>query len=361
MTREEIERELITFIQTGKREWPGELALRGFRYQGESISTYGAYVRHRTASRIDSWENVPAVPASAFRSHDLCAAPPGQELLTFETSGTTVSRPGRVRLRSTLLYRASLLRSFEHHILPGGERMRAVVFGPTREEAPRSSLWFMADRVVRELCPGGTWIVDRGQPRWEHADRQFERALRDREPLLLLGTSLLYQAYFERCDREGVRFRLPPGSWVMDTGGSKGTSVSVGREEIQNGFRHVLGIPPSHVVNEYGMAEMGSQFYEDKLRAVHERRSAREGFVIPPWVRTIALDPETMRECPPGASGILVHFDLANLEVPMAIQTEDVGAVRGRYIQLKGRLPEAERRGCSLPFERFVAEERKRA
>ena len=362
--REEIERELLAFIQTAdwaERDGFKALALQSFQYQSENIASYGAYARHRDARAVRSWEDIPPVPASAFRSHELSAAVPGEELITFETSGTTVSLPGRVRLRSMLLYRASLLRSFAHHLLPGGERMRAVVFGPIREEAPRSSLWFMADRVVRDLCSGGAWIVDRGQPRWERADQEFERAAKEREPLLLLGTSLLFQAYFERCDREGIRHKLPPGSRAMDTGGSKGSGVEVTREEIHKAFGRVLGLPPSHIVNEYGMAEMGSQFYEDKLRAVHERRPAREGFVVPPWVRTVALDPETMRECPPTVHGVLVHYDLANLEVPLAIQTEDVGAVRGRYLILKGRLPEAERRGCSLPFEKFVELERKRA
>jgi hypothetical protein len=362
--REEIEREVLAFIQTA--EWAErhgftDLALRSFEHQSQTITSYGAYARHRDATSIRSWEEIPPVPASAFRSHDLSAAPPGEELVTFETSGTAVSLRGRVRLRSTLLYRASLLRNFAQHLLPGGGRMRAVVFGPTREEAPRSSLWFMADRIVRELCTGGAWVVDRGQPRWERADDEFQRAVREREPLLLIGTTLFFQAYFERCDREGIRHKLPPGSRAMDTGGSKGASVEVRRDEIHRAFGRVLGLPPSHVVNEYGMAEMGSQFYEDRLLAVHERRPAREGFVVPPWVRTRALDPETMRECAPGTPGILVHYDLANLEIPTAIQTEDVGMVRGRYLELQGRLPEAERRGCSLPFEKFIELERKRA
>jgi hypothetical protein len=70
------------------------------------------------------------------------------------------------------------------------------------------------------------------------------------------------------------------------------------------------------------------------------------------------LDPETMNERPRGATGLLVHYDLANLEIPLAIQTEDVGARAANRLTLEGRLPEAERRGCSLPFERFLDQER---
>jgi len=361
-------RDLVRFIEevrwedrdTGADEVFAETALHSFRSQCEAIPAYGAYARHvgRGPEEVRDWRDIPPAPASAFRSHELSEVPAGEETVTFETSGTTISRPGRVRLRSTRLYEASLSRNFARHLLPDGARLHAIVFGPTREEAPHSSLWFMVDSLVRGLCSGGTWVVERDEPRWERADQELKRAAAEKRPVLLLGTTLLFHAYFARCDREGIRFALPARSRAMDTGGAKGTRVDVRREEVQSAFGRVLAIPPSHLVNEYGMAEMGSQFYEDSELAAQERRPARAGFLIPPWVRTRVLDPETLRERRDGEAGLLVHYDLANLEVPLAIQTEDVGSrVRGR-LTLSGRLPDAERRGCSLPFEEFLERER---
>ncbi len=359
-------RDLIRFIE--EASWEGgdpdrvfpELALRSFRLQCEAIPEYGAFARHvgRGPDQVRDWRDIPPVPASAFRSHDLSAAASGEESVTFETSGTTISRPGRVRLRDTSLYEASLLRNFARHVLPDGARLRAIVFGPTRAEAPRSSLWFMVERVVQEHGAGAVWVLERGEPSWERADEEFARALGEKRPVLLLGTTLFFQAYFERCARKGVRFVLPAGSRAMDTGGAKGARVEIRREEVEAAFGRVLAIPPSHVVNEYGMAEMGSQFYQDTLVAVHERRSPRRGFAIPPWVRARVLDPETMGERGPNEPGILVHYDLANLEIPLAIQTEDVGSRARDRLTLEGRLPEAARRGCSLPFEEFLDRER---
>ncbi len=359
-------RDLIRFIEEVR--WDdrdtdrafSDLALGSFRRQCEAISAYGAYARHvgRGPEQVRDWRDIPPIPASAFRSHDLSAVPPGEESVTFETSGTTISRPGRVRLRSTSLYEASLSRNFARHVLLDGARLPAIVFGPSREEAPRSSLWFMVDRLVRGLCSGGMWVVERGEPRWEYADRELERASREKRPVILLGTTLLFQAYVARCDRERIRFALPAKSRAVDTGGAKGTRVEIRRDEVQAAFGRVLAVPPSHLVNEYGMAEMGSQFYEDSELAAHERRPARPGFVIPPWVRTRVLDPETLRERADGETGLLVHYDLANLEQPLAIQTEDVGSRSRGRLTLEGRLPDAERRGCSLPFERFLERER---
>jgi hypothetical protein len=221
-------RDLIRFIR--EVPWEGgdsagafaDLALKSFRLQCESIPEYGAYARHMGPGPdgVRDWREIPPVPASAFRSHELSARAPGADFgVTFETSGTTISLPGRVRLHSTELYEASLSRNFARHLLPDQARLHAIIFGPPRAEAPRSSLWFMVDHLARELCAGATWIVEGGEPRWERADEELSRAVGERRPVLLLGTTLLFHAYFARCGREGVRFALPAGSRAMDTGG----------------------------------------------------------------------------------------------------------------------------------------------
>jgi hypothetical protein len=221
----------------------------------------------------------------------------------------------------------------------------------------------MADRVARQLArpgrdadspPRTLWIVRDGTPRWDLADQALGRAASQGTPLLLLGTTLLFMAYFERLAASGRRLALPDGSRAMDTGGAKGLRSEFSRAEVETAFALHLGVPPSHLVNEYGMAELGSQFYDDRLRAAHEGRSPRAGKQIPPWVRTRVLDPETMAELPEGRPGILVHYDLANLELPLAIQTEDLGARVADRLLLEGRLPGSDLRGCSLQFEQFV-------
>ena len=131
----------------------------------------------------------------------------------------------------------------------------------------------------------------------------------------------------------------------------------MGRAGSRAAFGRVRGLPASHVVNEYGMAELGSQLYEDSLLAAHERRASREGFAAPPWLRTRVLDPATLEECPDGTPGLLAHYVLANLDTPLAVQTEDVGRRISDRLILHGRLPEAERRGCSLAYEEFLRRE----
>jgi hypothetical protein len=172
-----------------------------------------------------------------------------------------------------------------------------------------------------------------------------------------LGTAFGFVHFVDYLSSESRTFQLPPGSRLMDTGGYKGRSREVPKQELYATYGDRLGIPLSHVVNEYGMTEMGSQFYDRVLRdalagvspnptAANERRKTP-----PPWVRTQVVDPETLTLLPAGEVGLLRHFDLANLHTVAAIQTDDLGVWRGDGFEVLGRATGAEPRGCSLAVE----------
>ncbi|HEX7241001.1 MAG TPA: hypothetical protein VF263_12085, partial [Longimicrobiaceae bacterium] len=176
-------------------------------------------------------------------------------------------------------------------------------------------------------------------------------ALREAEadgvPVCVLGTSF---AFVHWLDAAGERYALPAGSRVMDTGGFKGRSREVTREELYAALGEQLGVGAEWCVNEYGMTEMSSQFY-DGVAGVAAPRLHR----APAWVRTRAVDPETLEALPDGETGVLRHWDLANLGSVMAVQTADLGMVTPDGIRLLGRARGAEARGCSLAMDQFLA------
>ncbi|MCW3058342.1 MAG: putative acyl protein synthase/acyl-CoA reductase-like protein, partial [Capsulimonas sp.] len=53
--------------------------------------------------------------------------------------------------------------------------------------------------------------------------------------------------------------------------------------------------------------------------------------------------------------GLLTHFDLANYNSVMAVQTEDMGVMDAGGFSLRGRATDAELRGCSLTVEELWA------
>jgi hypothetical protein len=149
----------------------------------------------------------------------------------------------------------------------------------------------------------------------------------------------------------------------METGGYKGKARALSRGELYKGLEEVFGIGAHRIVNEYGMTELLSQFYEPVL-ALRREDAGSSGdaptledrfHAAPPWVRTRVLDPLTLAPVAQGDTGILAHMDLANLGSVAAVLTEDLGRMVPGGFQLLGRSPGAEPRGCSLAMEDFLA------
>jgi hypothetical protein len=103
-------------------------------------------------------------------------------------------------------------------------------------------------------------------------------------------------------------------------------------------------------VNQYGMTELASQFHDSVLRFPGEPRRK----LGPPWTRVRCLDPETGRECAPGAVGRIAILDLANTGSIQAVQTADLGRSRGDGFEVLGREAGAEARGCSLAADAML-------
>jgi hypothetical protein len=68
----------------------------------------------------------------------------------------------------------------------------------------------------------------------------------------------------------------------------------------------------------------------------------------------VVVDPERLEPLPFGATGLLRHYDVANLDSVMAIQSDDLGIAHGGGFELLGRAAGAEARGCSLAVEELL-------
>ena len=116
-------------------------------------------------------------------------------------------------------------------------------------------------------------------------------------------------------------------------------------------FEKFLGLPSSKVVNEYGMTELSTQFYDETLRIGRQTDQK----TVPPWARVLMIDPNTGKEARGGERGLIRICDLANLWSAMCVQTEDLGIAVGDGFEILGRAAGAEVRGCSLNAESLRA------
>jgi hypothetical protein len=334
-----------------------DLALRLFEYTFHRIPAYAAYSRARGAEpgTMDHWAEIPAVPTAALKELVLLAGGATTERL-FRTSGTTrgPERRGEHPVPDPALYQASLRAGFAEFILPDGAHLPCLSLIQPLEEAPDSSLSYMADDVQRTFGAEGSGTFAHGDGLdLDALDGAVRRLVAAGQPVLLLGTTAAFVHWLERMAERGERHALPPGSRLMDTGGFKGGGRQVGSGELRSAYADRLGLPAEWCVNEYGMTEMLSQYYDLSLRDHLAGRSRpeprRKG--APPWVRSVAVDPETLAPLPPGRSGILRHLDLANIGTAFAIQTEDFGWVDPHGLVVEGRALGAPPRGCSIAMD----------
>ncbi len=353
------------------------LALRILRFQARANPVYGALLRNRglDAARLEHWSRFPLVPARAFREvPPWLGALPGEAEAVFRTSGTTATRPGERgehRVRDLALYRASLLPPALHFLgfgwrgTPGKgeeEKVRVLSLLPDPNRAPDSSLAFMAGALHDALDDGagGFFLGAGGAPDLPGFVRAVGEAREAGVPVLLLATAFALVHLLDEAAGGGA-LALPAGSRVMETGGFKGRSREVPRGAFYEALGRAFRLPLRQIVNEYGMTEMLSQFWEPVLVEGGDASPEARRHLPPPWVRTRILDPATLRPVAPGEPGLLAHLDLANLFSASPLLTEDMGvAVSGPGpghppgFRVLGRSAGALPRGCSLTMEAWL-------
>ena len=326
-----------------------------------------------------SWEEIPPVPVAAFRDVPIASGVPE---VIFRTSGTTGGerRRGEHHVVSLDLYFAAARENYRRHLVGGLEAVTVVSLIPCPEDAPDSSLSVMAGFISREPeVSSATWAFNPEHGVDARAVREAVRdAVRIGNPVLLLTTAFALVHLLDELARQGAgrlpadgaglvladpaghapadgRLRLPAGSRVMETGGFKGRAAAVDRGALYRRVERVLGVPESHIVNEYGMTELLSQAYDRVAGTESPCETSARVLRFPPWVRTRALDPATLAPLPPGEPGLLAHFDLANAGSACHVLTEDFGyTTDDGGLHLLGRAPGANLRGCSLVAESFL-------
>jgi len=344
-----------------------ELALAVFAFQYEHVEPYRRLCDGRGAvpGKVADWRQVPLLPAAAFKRLRLAAA---AEREVFRSSGTSAGQEERSVHYHPYpdLYRQTIDASFPRFCLPGDGAAPVPMLSlvPAREQLPDSSLAFMIDHVLAAYgAPAPDSAVAVGKRGVDVVPARSWAAARQRagRPALVLATSLALAQWLDALERQDLRFRLPPGSAVFETGGFKGRAGEVSPGRQLGRLEERLAVPAAAVVREYGMTELTSQCYTRALRG-----GDPETFFAPHWARVRVLDPATLEEAPPGQPGLLAIFDLANVGSAAHLLTEDLGVAAageaeaggaaGGGFRLLGRAAGAELRGCSL-----VAEELQRA
>lgn len=354
--------------------WPDTqfdaLARALFSYQYNHNTAYRSYCETTgvTPENITSWREIPAVPTDAFKYVHLTSAQ--NVVRTFRTSGTTADARGQHHFSTLDVYKAALQGPFQRFVLPENTHrehsVRMFFLAPSSADLPDSSLSFMFDELFQRWAdPDSAYFFRKNpannqiEPDFNALGRALDKAIADNVPTLILGTAFGFIEFFDNTTRN---WQLPAGSRLMETGGFKGRTREVSRDELYELFTQRLGIPSELCVSEYSMTELSSQAYSDNLassvsasQSPAPEKPAR--LRVPPWVRIEIVDPITLQPIDaPGQRGLIRWIDLANFDSVCAVQTSDMGTrdSDGGFTLL-GRAPDAELRGCSLTIEEIIS------
>ncbi|MEY2407758.1 MAG: hypothetical protein QOF48_428 [Verrucomicrobiota bacterium] len=341
---------VTAFIHSGdcREESFNEIACELFAFQFQHNRALQALCANRgqLSDSVSEWKRIPAVPASAFKECEMTTVPLSMRVAEFHSSGTSEQRPSRHfhSHDSLAVYESSLLHSFHSRLVaPEASIPTPIFLTPSPEVAPHSSLVHMLETIRRHygmrsqvffgaVGTNGSWEL------------QFEKlfaALERAGPKTLFGTAFHFVHLLDRLAAENRRLPLPAGSLVIETGGYKGRSRVLQKEELHKALSVALGVSTNAIVCEYGMCELSSQAYDVSANGVRR-------FRFPPWVRFQIISPETGEETQENEPGLLRVCDLANIASALVVETGDLAIRDGDGFRLMGRAARVEPRGCSL-------------
>ena len=318
----------IDFTQTTSENF-NRHSLATFEKQFGESSIYKAYCKAfgKDLNTISSWEEIPFLPISFFKTHRVCQDQP--IVHTFESSGTGGNRSQHL-VNDLSLYEQSFLPTFKIYLEDPLEEVSILALLPSYLERNNSSLVYMVNALLPKAhSTSGFFLND-----FTALKNQLVENEKNKIKTLLIGVSFALVDFSEQ-------FPMPlKHTTIMETGGMKGRREELTRIELHAVLCKAFQLTEIH--SEYGMTELFSQAY-----------SKGSGiFECPPWMKVVCRDlQDPLSLLPAGKRGALNIIDLANQNSCSFIATEDVGIVHENgTFEILGRMNHAEIRGCNLLF-----------
>jgi hypothetical protein len=330
------------------------LALAVHAHQRRTIRAVDAYSAARPA-RGAGFLAIPPLPIAAFKLTDLhdAAHPIAHR---FESSGTSKAAKSRSHFsdRGLALMAAAIDAAAERHLFPEGRQSRVLVLAPPPEIAPGLIMaWGMRRLVEQYGLAGSDFFIGPSGLDVPRLLQVLRASAAYGVPVTLIGASFGFVHLIDGLAAKGVRLSAAPGSQSLDAGGFKGRSRVVDRAALHAAIRETFGI--TQCWNLLGLTEHASQFYDRPERDAQGRRRPGTIKADNPWTRTRVLDPATLLPAAPGETGLLAHWDLANVERPLAVLTDDLGIARDGGYEILGRVSDSDAKGCSISLDDFLA------
>jgi hypothetical protein len=321
------------------------------RHHAAHCEAYGRILAARGVDlqRQGAMEDLPMIPVRLFKHYELRSIPPEAVFKTLTSSGTSGQAPSRIVLDKDTAQRqtAALVKIMQDFL--GKARLPMLIIDHPDVVRDRRSFSARGAGILGLSNFGRGHVYALGDDMRLNVDAvlAFARQHQGSATLLFGFTFMVWQHFVLELERQGLQPDLGGATLLHSGGWKKLQALAVDNAEFKRRVQAATGITRVH--NFYGMVEqVGSVFVECEHGHLH----------TPAFADVVAREPGTWAPLPDGEAGVLQVLSCLPHSYPgHSLLTEDLGTVLGedscpcgrlgRYLQVHGRVPQAELRGCS--------------
>ena len=329
------DRDILEFILRGfdnrDEKRFNELALKEFEHQYNVSAPYKAFCKsvNVVPETITHWEEIPAVSSFAFKKAD-------RGLLHTEKTEQLYLDSRIIQLKkkektyrdkwAVAMIRAGNSLLTKAYLFPDVEKMKIFFIVPSPKMAPLMEMAIGMEHVRMQFgTPDSRFLISPLGLNIKTLLGALKNAEKTREPLALIGATFGLVLFLDACEKEGIRFSLPKGSRICDTGGYMGRYTGCSKEEYFRKCGQVLGVEEDFCINVLWICESSTIYFDNVLKNFLTGVKKRRYKEVPHWARTIAVDTTKFKKLPKGEIGLLRHYDLTNRVTAFAVQTDNLG------------------------------------
>lgn len=298
---------------------------------------------------IGSYIDIPYLPVRLFKMFDLRSTGKDDIVKSMTSSGTTGQQVSKIYLdKETATNQTKILTKIVNDFI-GHKRVPMIILDSRNVLKDRNMFSARGAGILGFSIFGSDKIYALDEDMnldFEALEAFLEK--HKEETIFLFGfTFMVWQHFYLALKKSGRGLDLSNGILVHGGGWKKLLDQAVDNETFKKSLNEVCGI--SHVHNYYGMVEQtGTVYMECECGHLH----------APAFSDVIVRNPLDFSVSPIGEEGLVEVVSVLPKSYPgHALLTEDLGVLlgeddcpcgrKGKYFSIKGRIKNAEIRGCS--------------
>ena len=301
--------------------------------------------------KVQHYEDLPFLPVSLFKDLTLRSVPEEEVIKTMTSSGTTGQKVSKIYLdRDTSSSQTKTLAKIVASLL-GNKRLPMIIIDSPSVVKDRNMFSARGAGILGFSMFGSkrVYALDENMDLDVEGLKAFLEDHKE-EPVFLFGfTFMIWQHFYKKLLESDYRPDLSKGVLIHGGGWKKLVADSVSSAQFKQCLNDVCGIPVENVHDYYGMVEQTGTIYVE-CEYGHLHASAFSDVIV--------RNPHDFSIAKNGETGIIEVVSMLPKSYPgHVLLTEDEGIIlgeddcpcgrKGKYFHIKGRIKNAEIRGCS--------------